>query len=125
MSLPESLFYAQILAAVRSKLVIVSTNDRIDEQLAVTGISDVIGRQHLQRRRAGGRVGDSRPGRRCRMDPGPAAQRRDRRRLSEHDTHLRAVEVHGAWSPAEMANPRGGRRTSNTTLTSAIQAGNT
>jgi SulP family sulfate permease len=35
--------YAQSLAAVDSKLVVVSTNARIDEQLGVTGITDVIG----------------------------------------------------------------------------------
>ena len=35
--------YAQSLAAVGSRLIIVSTNDRIDEQLAVTGITSVIG----------------------------------------------------------------------------------
>jgi SulP family sulfate permease len=35
--------YAQSLAAVDSKLVVVSTNERIDEQLAVTGITAVIG----------------------------------------------------------------------------------
>jgi len=35
--------YAQGLAAVESKLVIVSANERIQEQLAATGITDVIG----------------------------------------------------------------------------------
>jgi SulP family sulfate permease len=35
--------YAQSLEAVGSRLLIVSTNDRIDEQLAVTGITAVIG----------------------------------------------------------------------------------
>jgi SulP family sulfate permease len=35
--------YAQSLAAVDSKLVVVSTNERIDEQLGVTGITEVIG----------------------------------------------------------------------------------
>jgi SulP family sulfate permease len=35
--------YAQGLAAVDSKLVIVSANDRILEQLGVTGITDLIG----------------------------------------------------------------------------------
>ncbi len=35
--------YAQSLAAVESKLVVVSTNERIDEQLGVTGITAVIG----------------------------------------------------------------------------------
>ena len=39
--------YAQSLAAVGSKLVVVSTNDRIDEQLAVTGITDVIGPDNI------------------------------------------------------------------------------
>lgn len=41
--------YAQSLAAVGSRLVVVSTNDRIDEQLAVTGIADVIGPQNVIR----------------------------------------------------------------------------
>ena len=41
--------YAQALAAVGSRLVIVSTNDRIDEQLAVTGITDVIGPDNIYR----------------------------------------------------------------------------
>ena len=41
--------YAQALAAVGSRLVIVSTNDRIDEQLAVTGITDVIGPDSIYR----------------------------------------------------------------------------
>jgi len=35
--------YAKALAAVDSRLVIVSANERIIEQLAVTGITDVIG----------------------------------------------------------------------------------
>jgi SulP family sulfate permease len=35
--------YAQGLAAVGSRLMVVSTNERIDEQLALTGITDVIG----------------------------------------------------------------------------------
>ena len=35
--------YAQSLAAAGSKLVVVSTNERIDEQLGVTGITAVIG----------------------------------------------------------------------------------
>jgi sulfate permease, SulP family len=41
--------YAHSLAAVDSKLVIVSTNERIDEQLAVTGIIDVIGSDNVYR----------------------------------------------------------------------------
>jgi SulP family sulfate permease len=41
--------YAQSLAAVDSKLVIVSTNERIDEQLAVTGTIDVIGSDNVYR----------------------------------------------------------------------------
>ena len=41
--------YARSLAAVDSKLVIVSTNERIDEQLAVTGIIDVIGSDNVYR----------------------------------------------------------------------------
>ena len=39
--------YAQALAAVDSKLVVVSTNERIDEQLAVTGITAVIGAENV------------------------------------------------------------------------------
>ena len=39
--------YAQSLAAVGSRLLIVSTNPRIDEQLAVTGITAVIGRDSI------------------------------------------------------------------------------
>ena len=39
--------YAQALAAVESKLVVVSTNERIDEQLAVTGITGVIGADNV------------------------------------------------------------------------------
>ncbi len=35
--------YAQSLAAVDSRLLIVSTNERISEQLAVNGITAVIG----------------------------------------------------------------------------------
>ena len=41
--------YAQSLAAVGSKLVLVSTNERIDEQLAVTGITAVIGAENIYR----------------------------------------------------------------------------
>jgi len=41
--------YAQSLAAVASKLVVVSTNERIEEQLAVTGIADVIGPENVVR----------------------------------------------------------------------------
>ena len=41
--------YARSLAAVGSRLVIVSTNERIDEQLAVTGIADVIGPENVIR----------------------------------------------------------------------------
>jgi SulP family sulfate permease len=39
--------YAQGLAAVGSKLMVVSTNERIDEQLALTGITDVIGVENV------------------------------------------------------------------------------
>jgi SulP family sulfate permease len=39
--------YAQSLVAVGSKLVVVSTNERIDEQLALTGITDVIGVENV------------------------------------------------------------------------------
>ena len=39
--------YAQSLVAVGSKLVVVSTNERIDEQLAVAGITDVIGVENV------------------------------------------------------------------------------
>ena len=43
--------YAQSLAAVGSKLVVVSTNERIDEQLGVTGITGGDRRrEHLRRR---------------------------------------------------------------------------
>ena len=41
--------YAQSLAAVDSKLVIVSTNERIEEQLGVTGIAGVIGPENVIR----------------------------------------------------------------------------
>jgi sulfate permease, SulP family len=47
--------YAQGLAALGSKLVIVSANKRIQEQLAVTGITDVIGSENLY-------IGDERVG---------------------------------------------------------------
>jgi hypothetical protein len=39
--------YAQSLKAVDSKLVVVSTNERIDEQLGVTGITAVIGAENV------------------------------------------------------------------------------
>jgi SulP family sulfate permease len=39
--------YAQSLAAVDSKLMVVSTNERIDEQLGVTGITAVIGADNV------------------------------------------------------------------------------
>ena len=41
--------YAQSLVAVDSRLMVVSTNERIDEQLAVTGIADVIGPENILR----------------------------------------------------------------------------
>jgi len=41
--------YAQGLVAVGSRLVVVSTNERIDEQLALTGIADVIGPENVLR----------------------------------------------------------------------------
>jgi SulP family sulfate permease len=41
--------YAQSLVAVGSKLMVVSTNERIDEQLALTGIADVIGPENILR----------------------------------------------------------------------------
>jgi SulP family sulfate permease len=41
--------YAQQLASAGSKLVLVSTNERIDEQLAATGIADVVGRENIYR----------------------------------------------------------------------------
>ncbi|HEX5826711.1 MAG TPA: SulP family inorganic anion transporter [Candidatus Limnocylindrales bacterium] len=41
--------YAQQLGTVGSKLVLVSTNERIDEQLAATGIADVVGRENIYR----------------------------------------------------------------------------
>jgi sulfate permease, SulP family len=39
--------YAQALAAVHSKLVIVSASERIIKQLRVTGIADVIGATNI------------------------------------------------------------------------------
>jgi hypothetical protein len=39
--------YAESLIAVESKLVIVSANERIQEQLAVTGITDLIGASNV------------------------------------------------------------------------------
>lgn len=39
--------YAQALAAVESKLVIVSANERVQEQLVVTGITDMIGAENV------------------------------------------------------------------------------
>ena len=39
--------YAESLVAVGSKLVIVSASERIIEQLAVTGITDVIGEENV------------------------------------------------------------------------------
>jgi SulP family sulfate permease len=39
--------YAQSLAAVDSKLMVVSTNERIDEQLGLTGITSVIGAENV------------------------------------------------------------------------------
>jgi SulP family sulfate permease len=41
--------YGQGLAAVGSKLVVVSTNERIEEQLAVTGIADLLGPENVYR----------------------------------------------------------------------------
>ena len=41
--------YAQSLSAVGSRLILVSTTERIDEQLAVTGIADVVGREGIIR----------------------------------------------------------------------------
>lgn len=41
--------YAQSLATAGSKLVLVSTNERIDEQLHVTGIMDVVGAANVYR----------------------------------------------------------------------------
>ena len=41
--------YAVALAAVDSKLMLVSTTERIDEQLGVTGITDVIGADNVYR----------------------------------------------------------------------------
>jgi SulP family sulfate permease len=41
--------YAQSLVAVGRKLMVVSTNERIDEQLALTGIADVIGPENMLR----------------------------------------------------------------------------
>jgi sulfate permease, SulP family len=39
--------YAHALAAVDSKLVIVSANERVQEQLVVTGITDTIGAENV------------------------------------------------------------------------------
>ena len=41
--------YAQSLAAVDSKLVVVSTNKQIDEQLGVSGVADVVGAENVIR----------------------------------------------------------------------------
>ncbi len=41
--------YAQQLLAVDSKLMLVSTNERIDEQLAATGIADLVGAGNIYR----------------------------------------------------------------------------
>jgi SulP family sulfate permease len=41
--------YAHSLTAVGSRLMVVSTNERIDEQLALTGIADVIGPENVLR----------------------------------------------------------------------------
>jgi hypothetical protein len=41
--------YAVALAAVDSKLMLVSTTERIDEQLGVTGVTDVIGADNVYR----------------------------------------------------------------------------
>lgn len=41
--------YAQALASVDSRLVIVSANERVEEQLAVSGITDVIGTDGIYR----------------------------------------------------------------------------
>ena len=39
--------YAESLAAVGSRLVIVSANQRVQEQLAVTGVTEVIGAEAI------------------------------------------------------------------------------
>jgi SulP family sulfate permease len=39
--------YAQALTAAGSKLVIVSANDRIQEQLRVTGVTDVVAAENI------------------------------------------------------------------------------
>jgi SulP family sulfate permease len=41
--------YAQSVVAVGSRLILVSTNERIDEQLALTGIAGVIGPENMRR----------------------------------------------------------------------------
>jgi SulP family sulfate permease len=41
--------YAEGLAAVGNKLVLVSTNDTIEEQIGVAGITDVIGPDNVYR----------------------------------------------------------------------------
>ncbi len=45
----DVLAHAEALEAVGSKLAIVSANDRIIEQLAVTGITDLIGEGNIYR----------------------------------------------------------------------------
>jgi SulP family sulfate permease len=47
--------YARALAAVESKLVIVSANARVQEQLGVTGITSTIGKENVY-------IGDERLG---------------------------------------------------------------
>ena len=79
--------YAQALAAAGSKLVIVSASERIQEQLRVTGVTDLITpEQHLQRRRAGGRHPQARLRRRDDMDRTKPASRRDRPAVSGRAT---------------------------------------
>jgi len=41
--------YAENLAAVGSKLVVVSTNERIEEQLKITGLTSLIGAENVYR----------------------------------------------------------------------------
>jgi sulfate permease, SulP family len=92
--------YAQALAAVDSKLVIVSANDRIIEQLAVTGTLEVIGADNVY-------PGDERVG-----ATGPG----------EPLTHRPGVGQ-GAGAGPPSSKSEGVRRRSRTTLTSAIHAG--
>lgn len=70
--------YAVSLQEVGSRLVIVSTNERIDEQLAVTGVLDVVGTEALYR-------GDERVGAALQAAEADAAAWIDRQRRAEDE----------------------------------------